>query len=84
MVIMLWMSKQSSRKRHLLKALTWRVTATTTTFIITWIVTGNLETGLIVGGIEATIKMFLYYFHERVWYRIPLGLESAEIRARKK
>jgi uncharacterized membrane protein len=31
-------------------------------------------TGLKIGGIEIVTKMILYYFHERVWFKINLGL----------
>ena len=68
-----------SRKRHLAKAVTWRVVATTATILIAWGVTGDWRTGLEVGGIEFFVKMFLYYLHERFWYRfIGLGVSGAE------
>ena len=31
-------------------------------------------TGLKIGGIEVITKMILYYFHERIWFKINLGL----------
>ena len=58
------------QKRTIVKTLTWRVTATLTTFIIAWIVTGDLLIGVSIGGIEAIAKIFLYYFHERIWNNI--------------
>ena len=56
-----------SRKVALAKTVTWRITATTATFAIAWAVTGDLSVGATVGGIEAIIKMVLYYLHERIW-----------------
>lgn len=68
-----------SRKRHVAKALTWRVVATTATVFIAWWVTGDWRTGLEVGGIEFFLKMFLYYLHERFWYKfIGLGVGAVE------
>ena len=67
------MSKEQ-HKRHIAKAITWRVTATTTTTIITWLVTGSLKFGLTVGGFEAIAKIFLYYLHERAWHRVSFGV----------
>jgi uncharacterized membrane protein len=61
-----------SRKRSLLKTLSWRVTATTTTFIIAWMVTGDLGAGAAIGGVEAAAKMFLYYGHERAWEHVAV------------
>ena len=54
-------------KKTLIKTMTWRVTASLTTFLIAWILTGDLLIGASIGGIEAIAKIFLYYFHERIW-----------------
>jgi uncharacterized membrane protein len=58
------------KKRTLAKTLTWRVTAILTTFLIAWILTGDLLIGLSIGSIEALAKIFLYYYHERIWNNI--------------
>jgi uncharacterized membrane protein len=50
--------------------MTWRITASLTTFIIAWTVTGDLLIGASIGTIEAIVKIFLYYFHERIWINI--------------
>lgn len=63
-----------SRKRHIAKAVTWRVIATGTTFSLAWIITGSVEIGATIGGFEATSKMVLYYLHERVWYKLDYGV----------
>ena len=59
-----------SQKRTIIKTMTWRVTASLTTFLIAWILTGDLLIGASIGGIEAIVKIFLYYFHERIWNNI--------------
>ena len=61
-----------SRKRSLVKTLSWRVTATTTTFLIAWTITGDVGAGVAIGGVEAVAKLLLYYWHERVWERVPV------------
>ena len=58
---------QTSRTRSLAKAFTWRVTATLTTTLITYIVTGEVRTAVIIGGIEFALKFAIYYVHERAW-----------------
>ena len=58
------------QKRTIVKTLTWRVTASLTTFIIAWVLTGDLLIGATIGSIEAIAKIFLYYFHERIWNNI--------------
>lgn len=58
-----------SYKRHILKTISWRILGTLDTIIISWIITGSVEWGLAIGGIEVITKMLLYYFHERAWYK---------------
>ena len=58
------------KKRTLAKTMTWRVTASLTTFLIAWILTGDLLIGVSIGSIEAIAKIFLYYYHERIWNNI--------------
>lgn len=63
--------------RHILKTLTWRMIGTIDTIILGWIITGNLKTGMTIGGIEVVTKMILYYLHERFWYKyIRLGRKN--------
>jgi uncharacterized membrane protein len=57
-----------SRKRHIAKTLTWRVLATSDTFLIAWLVTGQLDWAAGIASIEVLTKMVLYYWHERLWY----------------
>ena len=65
------------KRRHIAKAFTWRMIATASTFLITWLVTGEVNTGLKVGAIAIFIKMGLYYVHERMWYRSKYGVKDA-------
>jgi len=62
-----------SRVRTLLKTFSWRIEATTTTVCIAYLVFGDVSHALKVGGIEFFAKMFIYYFHERIWQSIPRG-----------
>lgn len=61
---------ESPRTRSLVKTLTWRVVATTDTFLIAWLITGHIDWAAGIAGIEVMTKMFLYYGHERVWNNI--------------
>ena len=58
------------QKRTIVKTLTWRDTASLTTFFIAWVLTGDLLIGVSIGSVEAIAKIFLYYFHERIWNNI--------------
>jgi len=59
-------------KRHIAKAVTWRILGTIDTIILSWLITGNPLTGLKIGLVEVITKMILYYLHERVWFKINL------------
>ena len=61
--------KHVEKKRHLAKTLTWRVLATSDTFLIAWLITGEINWAGAIAGVEVITKMILYYVHERVWYR---------------
>lgn len=62
--------KDKSRNRHIAKAVTWRFVGTIDTIILSWIISGSPLTGLKIGFAEVATKMLLYYFHERVWFKI--------------
>ncbi len=66
------------RKRHIVKAITWRIIASFTTFFIAWGVTGDIKAGLTFGIIDVVVKFVLYYLHERVWYRSKFGVDINE------
>ncbi len=64
--------------RSVAKAVTWRLTGTLDTFIISFIITGEL---MIAGGIALTevfTKIFLFWGHERVWNKIRWGREEGK------
>lgn len=62
--------KDNSRKRHIAKAVTWRIIGTIDTIVLSWIISGNPLTGLKIGFAEVVTKMLLYYLHERIWFKI--------------
>ncbi|MEX0290789.1 MAG: DUF2061 domain-containing protein [Flavobacteriaceae bacterium] len=59
-------------KRHLAKTITWRAVGTLDTVLLSWLITGNPFTGLKIGFSEVVTKMILYYFHERLWFRVSI------------
>ena len=65
---------KNPNKRHIIKTFSWRFIGTLDTFTISWIITGNLFTGVKIGLIETISKMILYFCHEKLWYRINFGL----------
>ena len=74
MILDLVLFKDPSVKRHVAKTITWRLLGTIDTMIIGWFITGNPITGLKIGGVEVITKLLLYYLHDRLWFRLNLGL----------
>jgi adenylylsulfate kinase len=62
-----------SKKRSILKATTWRITATCTTTAIAFVITGNIESALTIGSIEFFLKFAIYYYHERLSTKIKFN-----------
>ena len=61
-------------KHTLYKSISWRLVATTMTFIISGAVLESFnEVALFIALTELITKFALYYFHERLWLRLPLG-----------
>jgi adenylylsulfate kinase len=62
-----------SHSRSIAKAITWRVLGSIATTLIVFVFTRRLIASLAVGGVEFLSKIGLFWLHERIWDRIPLG-----------
>ena len=60
--------------RSLLKALSWRITGSLDTVLLSWLFTQNVNTALAIGLTEVLTKTLLYYLHERAWNRVRIGI----------
>ena len=61
------------RHRSLAKAVSWRITGTLDTMVISLLITGKLKWALSIGFVEVFTKICLYYLHERAWNRLAFG-----------
>ena len=59
--------------RSLAKAASWRVTGSLDTMLLSWFFIGDWSIAAAIGLTEVVTKLFLFYGHERIWNRIPLG-----------
>ena len=62
-----------TRKRSIVKTISWRVAATLITGVVTYFLTGRLDFAVTVGLADTFVKFFIYYVHERMWTRISYG-----------
>ena len=58
---------QASHFRSVGKAITWRVLATSDTFVLSFFLTGKASVACGIVSFELLTKSVLYYGHERVW-----------------
>lgn len=71
--------EKESKLRSILKAATWRLIATGTTFTLAYFIFSGtgcedvLQKSTIVAGLELVIKLVIYYLHERAWQMVPRG-----------
>jgi len=63
------MDAKKSRIRHIAKTITWRIIASLTTFILAYVFTQDITKSLWLMGTEIVLKLLLYYYHERVWFK---------------
>lgn len=57
-------------KRSLLKTVTWRLTGSGATFLISLIISGNISIAGSIAVIQLIANTLLYYAHERLWNKI--------------
>ena len=62
-----------SHPRSFVKAVSWRALGSIDTFILSLIFTGNTGAAGAIAGTEVFTKIFLFYFHERVWSLVRWG-----------
>ncbi len=66
-----------SVKRTGAKTALWRTIASLDTMLLAWFFTGNIGTAISIGGLEVLTKLVLYFVHERVWAKLPFGLDHS-------
>lgn len=71
------MYKETNR-RSIVKGVTWRVIATTTTMIIVYVFFGRLDLAIAAGLLESVLKIGLFWLHERAWFKIRWGKKRIE------
>ncbi len=67
---------KEKRYRSIIKTISWRVTGTVDTFLVSYLVTGKVGIAASISVVEVFTKLLLYYLHERVWNRLKVGKEQ--------
>ncbi|RLD17144.1 MAG: hypothetical protein DRI36_04615 [Caldiserica bacterium] len=67
------MSYFESKRRSLVKAITWRILAMIVLGIISYIFTKSLKKMTEITVVYTIVQIFVYFLHERIWEKIPWG-----------
>jgi uncharacterized membrane protein len=59
--------------RSLIKTISWRITGSLSTFVISFLITGNFVIAGSIAIIQVTANTILYYLHERLWNKVSWG-----------
>ena len=65
-----------SNKRSIAKTISWRICATVITTLVVLFTPSNsakVAFALEIGFIDTTIKLGIYYLHERIWNTVNYG-----------
>ena len=57
--------------RTLWKTLSWRLVGSSSTFIISYLVTGQILISSTIAVVQMIANTILYYAHELAWNRLP-------------
>jgi uncharacterized membrane protein len=60
-------------RRSLVKTISWRLTGSGATFLISYLIAGNFAVAGTIAVIPLVSNTVLYFLHERVWNRIRWG-----------
>jgi uncharacterized membrane protein len=60
-------------RRSLVKTVSWRITGSSATFTISYLVSGNFVVAGTIALIQLTANTILYFIHERIWNKIHWG-----------
>jgi len=82
-MLMIKVNLTNSHIESILKAISWRIIASATTFSVTYAVTKDMTTSTIISSFEMLIKLVIYYLHERFWLFIIKVIERISIKNRK-
>ena len=62
-----------TRLRSIVKTISWRLTGTLLTFLISWAILGDIVTSSAIAIIQLTFNTVAFYIHERIWNQSKWG-----------
>jgi uncharacterized membrane protein len=62
-----------SKRRSIIKAITWRILALLITILVSFAILGSWSVSIAIGILSNFLKTLLYYIHERLWEKTSWG-----------
>ena len=62
-----------TRRRSMAKAISWRILAAFITAGVVLAMTHQLDFAAKIGAIDTSVKLLIYFLHERLWKRFGFG-----------
>lgn len=62
-----------TNKRSLVKTISWRLTGSGATLLISWAILGSFSIASSIAVIQLVSNTILYYIHERIWNKVVWG-----------
>jgi uncharacterized membrane protein len=59
--------------RSFVKTISWRITGSFATFLISYLIVGSLILSGTIAIIQIVANTILYYIHERIWNKVKWG-----------
>jgi uncharacterized membrane protein len=70
---------KDAHARSVAKAITWRLTGSIDTFVLSLLITGNVKVAGSISLAEVITKILLFYSHERAWALIAWGKSKVSV-----
>ena len=70
------------RKRHIAKAISYRLLSSFLGFFVVWLSSGSVKVGATFTFAELVYKPLVYYIHERYYYKfVKFGLKKNDVKS---
>ncbi|MFX1565745.1 MAG: DUF2061 domain-containing protein [Promethearchaeota archaeon] len=70
---------EETRTRSVLKGISWRILASLSTLVLSFVLTGNIAFAGVLSILDTAIKFIEYILHERIWSWIPWGYQLTSL-----
>jgi adenylylsulfate kinase len=69
---------KETKKRSIVKAVSYRFLATSTTFLLAFVFTGSIEIATSISILDFVFKLGIYFLNERLWNLTSWGYLNTE------